>query len=99
MLALTESARAAIHGLDWCQMSAKIQKWGNSQGLRLPKHVLESARIRVGDDVELRADDEEILIRKKSKPKFDLAEMVSRMPRDYKTREETFGRPQGKEEW
>lgn len=80
-------------------MSAKIQKWGNSQGLRLPKHVLESARIRIGDDVELRADDEEIVIRKKSKPKFDLAEMVSRMPRGYKTREETFGRPQGKEEW
>jgi len=80
-------------------MIAKIQKWGNSQGLRLPKHVLENARIRVGDDVELRADDEEIVIRKRSRPKFDLAEMVSRMPRDYKPREQSFGKPQGKEEW
>jgi antitoxin MazE len=80
-------------------MIAKIQKWGNSQGLRLPKHVLESAGMTVGDDVELLADKEEILIKKKAKPIFDLAEMVSRMPRDYRAHEESFGKPVGKEEW
>lgn len=53
----------------------------------------------VGDDVELLADREEILIKKKAKPKFDLAEMVSRMPRDYRAHEESFGKPVGKEEW
>lgn len=31
--------------------------------------------------------------------KFDLAEMVSRMPADYQTSEEDFGAPVGKEEW
>ncbi len=31
--------------------------------------------------------------------KFDLAEMVSRMPADYQASEETFGEPVGKEEW
>ncbi len=31
--------------------------------------------------------------------KFDLKEMVSRMPRNYKAREESFGKPAGKEEW
>lgn len=65
----------------------------------MPKHVLESARMTVGDDVELLADREEILIKKKAKPKFDLAEMVSRMPRDYRAHEESFGKPVGKEEW
>ncbi|MDT8397515.1 MAG: AbrB/MazE/SpoVT family DNA-binding domain-containing protein [Pseudomonadales bacterium] len=30
-------------------MLAKVQKWGNSQGLRLPKHLLESSDIVVGD--------------------------------------------------
>ncbi len=34
-----------------------------------------------------------------SSKKFDLAEMVSRMPADYKPSEETFGEPVGKEEW
>lgn len=80
-------------------MSARVQKWGNSQGLRLAKHVLERARISVGDDVEVIAGEEEILIRKVSRPRFDLAEMVSRMPRRYKIREESFGKRVGKEEW
>ncbi len=31
--------------------------------------------------------------------KFDLAEMVSRMPVDYQVSEENFGEPVGKEEW
>jgi hypothetical protein len=31
--------------------------------------------------------------------KFDLAEMVSRMPADYQVSEENFGEPVGKEEW
>ena len=80
-------------------MEARIQKWGNSQGLRLAKHVLERAGISVGDDVEISAREERIVIRKKSKPKFDLAEMVSRMPKDYEPAEESFGKPAGKEEW
>ncbi len=32
-------------------------------------------------------------------PKFDLAELVSRMPADYQATEEGFGEPVGKEEW
>ena len=31
--------------------------------------------------------------------KFDLAEMISRMPPDYQASEESFGDPVGKEEW
>jgi antitoxin MazE len=80
-------------------MVTRVQKWGNSQGLRLAKHVLESAGIAVGDDVEVIAGEEQILIKKASSRKFELAEMVSRMPRDYEVREESFGRPVGKEAW
>lgn len=31
--------------------------------------------------------------------KFDLAEMASRMPSDYRTREKDFGGPVGRENW
>jgi len=82
---------------DW-EMVAKVQKWGNSQGLRLAKHVLESARIAVGDEVEVIPQEGQILIKRISS-KFDLAEMVSRMPRKYKPLEESFGKARGKEEW
>jgi len=80
-------------------MIVKIQKWGNSQGLRLAKHILASAQIEVGDDVEILVSDEEIRLRKKSRPKFVLAEMVARMPKNYRVREESFGKPVGQEEW
>ena len=80
-------------------MVSKVQRWGNSQGLRLPKHILESADISVGDDVEVIPQEGQIIIKKVAKRKFDLAEMVSRMPRNYKAREESFGKPAGREEW
>ena len=80
-------------------MVSKVQRWGNSQGLRLPKHVLESADISIGDNVEVIPQEGQILIKKVSKRKFDLVEMVSRMPRNYKVREVSFGKPVGKEEW
>jgi antitoxin MazE len=79
-------------------MVSKVQKWGNSQGLRLPKHILESADISVGDNVEVISQEGQIIIKKVAKRKFNLAEMVSRMPRNYKVREESFGEPVGKEE-
>lgn len=80
-------------------MVSQVQKWGNSQGLRLPKHVLETADILVGDDVEIIPQEGRIIIKKVAKRRFDLAEMVSRMPRNYKAREESFAKPVGKEEW
>ena len=80
-------------------MVTKVQKWGNSQGLRLAKHVLENARLTIGDEVEVLVSKEQITIKKVSKPKFELAEMVTRMPRNYKVKEESFGPPVGREVW
>jgi antitoxin MazE len=80
-------------------MVTKVQKWGNSQGLRLPKHVLEMARIAVGDEIEVVVGEEEITLRKVCGKKYDLAELVSRMPRRVRGGEEGFGPPVGKEEW
>ncbi len=51
-------------------MVVKIQKWGNSQGLRLAKHVLEESGMAIGDDVEIVVGENEIIIRKKAGRKF-----------------------------
>ena len=80
-------------------MVVKIQKWGNSQGLRLAKHILSDAGITIGDDVEITVGENEIVIRKKTKPKFTLEELVARMPKNYRGSEESFGSPVGREEW
>jgi antitoxin MazE len=78
-------------------MQAKVQKWGNSQGLRLARHVLENAHIAVGDNVEIVVGKEQIVIKKAARQKFNLAEMVASMPKNYKVREESFGGPMGRE--
>jgi antitoxin MazE len=78
-------------------MLAKVQPWGNSQGLRLSKQLLEQANIAVGEDIEIVAKKGQIILKKTKK--FDLAEMVSRMPKDYQVQEESFGKPVGKEVW
>ena len=82
-------------------MITKIQKWGNSQGLRLGKQVLEEARIAVGDLVDVAARDGVIVIApvKRIRGKLSLRDLVSRIPKDYKTREIDWGRPRGREVW
>ncbi|MEK6407507.1 MAG: AbrB/MazE/SpoVT family DNA-binding domain-containing protein [Acidobacteriota bacterium] len=80
------------------RMVTKVQKWGNSQGLRLPEQVLDLADIAVGDDVQIIVGDGQITV-KKVGPKFDLAEVIARIPKRYKAKEVGFGPPVGKEEW
>ena len=82
-------------------MVTKIQKWGNSQGLRLGKQVLEEARIAVGDSVDVAARDGVIVIApvKRMRGKQSLQDLVSRIPRNYKTKELDWGRPRGREVW
>ena len=45
-------------------MFTTIQKWGNSQGLRIPKPMLESVGIRENDRVELIQTADSITLKK-----------------------------------
>jgi antitoxin MazE len=82
-------------------MVTKVQKWGNSQGLRLAKHVLEDAHISVGDDVDVTTKDGKIIISPitRIRRKNNLQELVSHIPRNYKAGEIDWGKPIGKEVW
>jgi antitoxin MazE len=82
-------------------MVTRIQKWGNSQGLRLPKQVLEDAHLSLGDDVDVTVRDGLIVIApaRRVRGKQNLEELVSRIPKDYKTEEVDWGEPVGREAW
>ena len=82
-------------------MVTRVQKWGNSQGLRLAKQVLEDAHISVGDDVDITIRDGTIIIApiKRVRGKRSLQELVSRIPRDYEAGEVDWGNPIGREVW
>ena len=82
-------------------MTTKVQKWGNSQGLRIARHVLEEAQISVGDDVNVTTRDGNIIISpvKRTHGKYDIRELLSSIPKDYKPGEVNWGKPVGKEVW
>ena len=82
-------------------MVTKVQKWGNSQGLRITRQVLEDAGIEAGDEVEVTARDGVILVApvRRVRGKQSLQELVSRIPKDYRAAEVEWGEPVGKEVW
>ena len=82
-------------------MVTTVKKWGNSQGLRLAKKVLEEANISVGDDVDVSVREGVIVIApvRRVRGKLNLQELVSRIPRDYRAEEVDWGEPVGKEAW
>jgi len=82
-------------------MVTKIQKWGNSQGLRLARQILEDACISVGDDVELTVREGMIVIVpiRRIRGRQNLKELVSRIPKNYKPEEMDWGKPAGNEVW
>jgi antitoxin MazE len=88
-----EQSRAAV------MIISRVQKWGNSQGLRLPKQVLDLAEIALGEQVEIAVANHQIVVKKTARPKFELAELVRRIPKGYRTKEVDWGSPKGKEAW
>jgi antitoxin MazE len=82
-------------------MLTKVQKWGNSQGMRISKKILEDAHVSVGDDVDVVVRDGVIMVTPASRVrgKYGIRELVGRMPKDYRPHETEFGAPAGKEAW
>lgn len=51
-----------------------VQQWGNSLAVRTPAKVARSARFRVGQPVEVSAQDAGVLVRAIGEPKLSLAQ-------------------------
>ena len=82
-------------------MLAKVQKWGNSQGLRLSKRVLEDAQISVGEEVDVTVRDGAIVLAptNRVRGRYSLRRLVARIPKEYRAQELDWGKPVGKEVW
>ena len=77
-------------------MYTKIQKWGNSHAVRLPKAILEKTEIRENDEVEIKLQDGILLLVPVKRHKL-LAERIAEYKGDYKSFEWDTGKPTGKE--
>ncbi len=82
-------------------MITKVQKWGNSQGIRLSKELLSDVEINVGDAVDVAVRDGALVVTplRRVRGGHDLSELVRRIPKDYKPEELDWGYPVGREVW
>ena len=71
-------------------MKGTISKWGNSQGVRIPKAILESASFEENQKIRFVARDGEIVL-KKEKPQLSLAERFSAYKGSYQPEEIGWG--------
>ncbi|AGM24330.1 MULTISPECIES: AbrB/MazE/SpoVT family DNA-binding domain-containing protein [Fusobacterium] len=75
----------------------RVQKWGNSQGIRLPKKILKDLGININDKIEISLNGEEIIL-KKIKKYTNLDDLFKDYKGDYRKdfdEFEFFGEAQG----
>ena len=80
-------------------MQTKIQKWGNSLGLRIPKIIAEEAGVYAGSEVELTLEDGDLIVRPVRLPRYDLDQLLAQVTDDNIHDEIDSGAPMGKESW
>jgi antitoxin MazE len=87
-------------------MQTTIVKWGNSQGIRIPKAFLKNIHVSENDPVDITLSDEKIIIKKVKSKKHKTTK--ERLVEFYGTnfnqkrithREIDWGKPTGKEIW
>lgn len=79
-------------------MNVAIAKWGNSLALRLPRHVLEEAKLEEGSPVDLIVRDGAVVVTPVRK-KFKLDALLAQMDESHKAAEVDWGEAQGEEDW
>lgn len=82
-------------------MTTSIQKWGNSQGIRIPKHLLDAVKLTTNDEIVIRAESDMLIIEKAAPTAAHktIKELFAGYDGDYKPEEIDWGGQEGKEVW
>ena len=80
-------------------MKLKVQKWGNSLALRIPKALAVEANVESGSTVEMSLSNGELKIKPVEDRAYSLDELLSGITAENIHAEVVTGIPQGKESW
>lgn len=82
-------------------MKTLIRKWGNSQGVRIPKHLLDAVKLTANDEVIIRAENDTLIIEKAAptQPRKTIKELFADYNGEYTPEEIDWGEKAGKEAW
>jgi antitoxin MazE len=79
-------------------MNARIQLWGNSLALRIPRAFAKETNLSNGSEVELRLEEGKLVVIPQE-PTFTLSELLARVTPKNRHQETDFGEPEGQEIW
>jgi antitoxin MazE len=79
-------------------MRARVAKWGNSLGVRIPKTLAEEVGLDVGASVEVRVSGRNLVLAP-ARPRYSLGELVARIRPKNRHGETDWGAPIGNESW
>ncbi len=77
-----------------------LQKWGNSQGIRLPKRILQELKWKVNDELILYQQDDKLVIEPSHpRKRKSIKELFKNYTGTYQSQEIDWGEPVGNEIW
>ncbi len=80
-------------------MKTRVQKWGNSLGVRIPKSFATEIGIERDSSIQMMVEEGAIRIVPERKPSWALAALVAGVTEDNKPSEWNTGAPEGEEPW
>ena len=80
-------------------MNSSIQKWGNSQGVRIPLEMIQKLSWNISDPINIDIVDDSIIIRRVEPPKKKIEELFENYDGKYKPEAIDWGEPVGREVW
>ncbi len=80
-------------------MEARLQKWGNSFGVRIPKVVLKSLDLRENDRLDIIEEDKKIVIIKKENEKVSLKKRIQEYSQKESCDDFSWDEARGNEIW
>jgi antitoxin MazE len=80
-------------------MHVRVQKWGNSLAVRIPKPLAEDAEVKEGTVLNLAVFEGKVIATPVSKRKLSLKQLLAKVNRKTLHDEIDFGSPVGREIW
>lgn len=78
-------------------MELQVGKWGNSLGIRLPKHITEQLDLNSQDKLICKVEQGRLILEPIQKPKYKLEDLLANV--EETSEEISWGSPQGEEAW
>lgn len=79
-------------------MTTVLQKWGNSQGIRIPKYILDAVHWNDKDQLSISVKQDKLIIERANRHK-NIKERFADFHGDYVPEEVNWGEPVGEEVW